>query len=130
MKPPSLEGRRPLPPMRSTHQQNGHAPKPKRKPVTTGNRFHEFNEFYDVTLRTVSPMAGLVWFGLWREARPPEWLVTVSQSSLAERIGVSTDTIKRAVKELTRCGLVTVIRRGNSMTGCSTYRIRPKPDGA
>ena len=76
------------------------------------------------------PVAGLVWFVLWREAKPPEWTATVGQQQLADRVGVSVDTIKRAIKELDGAGLVSVIRRGNSSSGCSTYSLRSKTESA
>ncbi len=130
---PTLEGSRPLPPLKAAgepHRSNGHAP--KRKTAATANRFQTYNQFYDIALREVTRdcgfVAGHVWNGLWRDTDHRTGKATTSRRSLADRIGCSLGGVKKALRLLERDGWITIVRRGNKTIGPSTYVANPKPE--
>ena len=98
--------------------------KPNRR--RTGDRFRVLNSFADFTLRELSRAEIAVWLLLWRDTKP-DGLACTSQADLARRAGVALKTAKRAVKQLARRGLLTVVYRGGLRRGKSKYRVYPTP---
>jgi DNA-binding transcriptional ArsR family regulator len=102
--------------------------KPKEKPGgrPAAGRFAEINAFIDVTARGLELSQFAVWVVLWRDTKP-NGLARTSTADLARRAGVSRRTVLRAVKALTKAGLLIVVRVGNLRAGPSVYRVRPTP---
>jgi hypothetical protein len=92
-------------------------------------RFQEINEFVDHTMKTLEFRASLAWFTVWRNTKP-NGLAKIAISDLARRMGCSQDTAKRAIKDLKRAGLLTVVAPGSISRGVTTYRLTtPRPQG-
>ncbi|MBN2559405.1 MAG: helix-turn-helix domain-containing protein [Phycisphaerae bacterium] len=89
----------------------------------TAGRFEVLNAFVDVTLRELDATAAVVWLILYRDTKP-NGLACTSQSDLARRAGLSISSIYRALRRLTRLGLLTLVRRGRVNSGASVYRVR------
>jgi len=85
-------------------------------------RFQTINDFVDNTMQTLEFRASLAWFTLWRNTKPTG-LARIAVSDLARRMGCSPATAKRALKDLKRAGLLTVVARGSDGRGVSTYRL-------
>jgi len=98
----------------------------KRNKGRTAGRFQIINLFLDATAQTLTPSQALVWVILWRDTKP-EGTARTSCTDLARRAGVGLSTAKRAVKALTRRGLLTVIYRGSLRRGPSAYRVHALP---
>jgi len=90
-------------------------------------RFQVINDFVDDTMKTLEFRASLAWFTLWRNTKP-NGLAKIAVSDLARRMGCSPDTAKRAIRDLKRAGLLTVVARGSTSRGVSTYRLTT-PEG-
>jgi hypothetical protein len=123
------------PPLRPSPSPNGNAGRPARhqgagktkgKPARrkTGDRFAVLNAFLDFTAGTLTRAEVLVWLILFRDTKP-EGTARTSQADLARRAGVDVKTVKRAVAELRRRRLVTVVCRGSLHRGPSVYRVYP-----
>lgn len=92
------------------------------------SRFQVINEFVDDTMKTLEFRASLAWFTLWRNTKP-NGLAKIAISDLARRMGCSKYTAKRAIRDLSRAGLLTVVALGSKYRGVSIYRLttrRPK----
>jgi hypothetical protein len=93
-------------------------------------RFQEINDFVDHTMKTLEFRASLAWFTLWRNTKP-NGLAKIAMSDLARRMGCSKYTAKRAIRDLSRAGLLTVVALGSISRGVSTYRLTtPRPKAA
>jgi hypothetical protein len=86
------------------------------------DRFLVLNEFVDVTMRNLCDAAAKAWFVLYRDTKP-NGLAKVGLSDLATRMGCSGATAKRAIRELKRRGLVSVVTQGSPGRGPSEYRL-------
>src|SRR5690606_21475140 len=86
---------------------NGKAPKRKE----ASGRFQTLNTFVDESARLVSTTAQTVWMVLWRDTHT-DGIANVSHSRIADRLGISRRTVIRAINELEKQGLVTVVKRG------------------
>ena len=95
----------------------------KKPPKRDGNRWHELNQFIDVTLRELSPRQVAVWLCLFRDCR--NGVASVSQAYIGERCGLRRPTVSTAVAELEALGLVTTIHTGGVGRGVSKYRVHP-----
>jgi hypothetical protein len=128
-KPPILEGCAVLPPM---HQGNG-SPRRRRadaakatnktKRRNTADRFAVLNAFVDFTMQELSRAETLVWLVLYRDTK--DGTARTAQTDIARRAGVNVRTVKRAIADLHRRGLLVLVHRGSLRRGPSTYRIRP-----
>ncbi len=121
---PSPNGTNGRPPAR--HQGDGEKAKGKPARRKAGDRFAVANAFADYGARLVDTTAQAVWWVVWRETKP-DGLARVSFGRLAECIGRSRRTVVRAVAELAKAGLLTVVRRGSLWEGPSTYRAHGVP---
>lgn len=94
------------------------------------SRFEVINDFVDDTMKTLEFRASLAWFTLWRNTKP-NGLAKIAISDLARRMGCSKYTAKRAIRDLKREGLLTVVAPGSINRGVSTYRLTtPRPKAA
>lgn len=100
--------------------------KAKGKPArrNTADRFAVLNTFADFTLRNLNRAEIAVWLLLWRDTR--NGTARTSQADLARRAGVNLSTVKRAVARLEKCGLLTVVFRGDLWRGPSRYAVHPR----
>ena len=89
------------------------------------NRWATLNYFADVTARTVRPLAALVWFHLFRHAKP-DGMVCITQAELSRRIGRTERSIYSALRQLEKVGLLLVVRRGTEKVGPSIYRMKAR----
>ncbi len=132
--PRILPGCSVLPPMEppsngSQHASNGTKPKGKLNRRHTADRFAVLNAFADCGARLVDTTAQACWWIIYRETKP-DGLARVSQSRVAECVGVSRLTATRALGRLERAGLLTIVRRGGLREGTSTYRVHGMPKGS
>jgi predicted DNA-binding transcriptional regulator len=98
------------------------ASRPKRK-ADSGSRFGMLNRFVDLTLRRIDATAAVVWLVLFRDTKP-DGLVRTGQADLARRIGLSDRTVRTALRQLERLGLLVVVKRGRLGIGATVYRVR------
>ena len=102
--------------------------KPKQKPQThttpkrDANRWHELNNFVDITMRDLKPRQMAVWLTLFRDSR--NGVASVSQVYIGERCGLRRPTVSTTIKELEVLGLVTTIHTGGVGRGVSRYRVQ------
>jgi hypothetical protein len=134
--PAAAEPREPvaLPARRSAGRvppRSGRSGTAQQRPAShSKGRFQDINEFVDDTMKTLEFRASLAWFTLWRNTKPTG-LARIAISDLAHRMGCSPDTAKRAIKDLKRAGLLTVVAPGSINRGVSTYRLTtPRPKAA
>jgi hypothetical protein len=80
-----------------------------------------WNKFVDKVLGSIKPIQALVWTVLYRHATAG--IVTRSNSLLAKDVGVSRETIKRAIGALRQAKLLYVVRQGGMHVGPTTYRL-------
>lgn len=97
--------------------------RPKNPPKRDGSRWHELNQFIDVTIRELSPRQVAVWLILFRDCR--NGIASVSQVYIAQRCGLRRPTVSTAIRELEALGLVTTIHTGGVGRGVSKYRVHP-----
>lgn len=88
-----------------------------------GDRFRSLNGFIDGVMRDLTRSELSVWLVLFRDVKADTGLATVSQASVAGRVGVSVRCVQKALRGLTGRGLVTVVRRGRLGAGASVYRV-------
>jgi|GEM_PF-5465118 len=88
---------------------------------------------YDVVIAKISNRAFRVWTLVAAGASPENPIAQVRQSTLAEQLGCSTDTIRRAIAELVQYKLLCEAGKWNQGR-CKTYRLnwgsRPKEECA
>jgi hypothetical protein len=80
-----------------------------------------WNKWADLLVGGLPPVPLLVWAILYRHAK--EGVVTRANSTLGRDLGVSKETIKRAIKLLRREKLLQVVRQGGMHVGATTYRL-------
>jgi hypothetical protein len=99
------------------------SPTPYSKPTKRdANRWHDLNQFVDITMRDLKPRQVAVWLTLFRDSR--NGVASVSQVYLGERCGLQRPTVSTAIKELEALGLVTTIHTGGVGRGVSKYRVQ------
>ena len=98
-----------------------------RNPRRTGNRFAVLNAFVDYSLARVLRTDAAVWLVLYRDTQR-DGMARTGQADIARRAGISTRTVKRAIKRLEGAGLLRVVRRGGLNRGPSAYHVRGIPD--
>ncbi|MCG3179630.1 MAG: hypothetical protein BIFFINMI_01971 [Phycisphaerae bacterium] len=118
-----LEGCDVLPPLLPPDCQDERKPPEAGHGGRAGQRFAAFNAFVDCTLAKLPRTDALVWFVLFRDARPDT--ARSAQSFIAKRAGLGKRTVGMAIKRLERAGLLDVLHRGGLNRGFSIYRIRP-----
>lgn len=92
-------------------------------PREHGDRFGTINAFVDMSLRGLGRAPIAVWIVLWRDER--HGLSRTAISDLARRAGCSRSTIGRALANLKKAGLITLVRQGGPRAGPNVYRVRP-----
>ena len=124
--PPRPDERR-SEPVRSTNPTRPTKPAPTSagktdKTAKSAQRFHTINDFVDLSMRGLTGAAAKAWVVLWRDTKP-NGLAKTAISDLARRMGCSTTTAKRAVRELRAAGLLDVPVLGGLGRGASVYRV-------
>jgi len=94
----------------------------KKTTKRDGNRWNELNQFIDVTMRELTPAQTAVWLTLFRDERKS--VSKSAQTYIAERCGLSRESVSRAINELERRGLVQTLHQGGLNQGLSWYRVR------
>lgn len=123
--PPILQGTRVLPPMETKVQAKTPATPAKsrsNRQVTSG-RFATLNSFIDFTMGQLPRSYIAVWFILYRDTR--NGIARTSQNDIAQRAGVSTRTVRTAIRKLQSLGLLSVVHQGGLNRGTSSYRVSP-----
>jgi hypothetical protein len=92
-----------------------------RKLEATKRKVLGWNKFVDLVVGGIGPIPALVWVVLYRHATAG--IVTRSNSLLAKDVGVSRETIKRAITTLRKEKLLRVVRQGGMHVGPTTYRL-------
>lgn len=95
--------------------------KAKRK---AGDRFAVLNAFIDFTMGELDRAEMAVWFALYRDTKP-DGLARTSQADLARRAGTTDRTVRRAIADLERRGLLRTVYQGGLWKGVSSYRVSP-----
>ena len=90
------------------------------------DRFRVLNNFVDGPMRRVSDGAVKAWFILYRDTKP-DGLAKTGLSDMATRMGSSVSTAKRAVRDLRKSGLVTLVQKGAPGRGPNVYRVHGTP---
>jgi hypothetical protein len=100
------------------------------KPMITrvnpsSSKWSWFQLFMEETFRHLpNPTASAVWLALLSEAVGST--AAVNQVRLSDITGLSVRTVKRAINDLKRLGLIQVVQKGDSFTGRPNhYRLRP-----
>jgi predicted transcriptional regulator len=99
-------------------------PKPdeKKRPKRDQSRWNDLNQFIDVTMRELTPAQTAVWLTLFRDER--KGVAKSAQAYIAERCGLSRESVSRAINELQRRGLVQTLHQGGLNQGLSWYRVK------
>ena len=99
-------------------------PKTPNKKTTKrdGNRWNDLNQFIDITMRDLTPAQTAVWLTLFRDER--KGVSKSAQTYIAERCGLSRESVSRAINELERRGLVQKLHQGGLNRGLSWYRVK------
>ena len=99
-------------------------PKTPNKKTTKrdGNRWNDLNQFIDITMRDLTPAQTAVWLTLFRDER--KGVSKSAQTYIAERCGLSRESVSRAINELERRGLVQTLHQGGLNQGLSWYRVK------
>ena len=100
--------------------EGGHADR-RRKLDATRRKVLGWNGFVDLVVGGIKPIPALVWAVLYRHATAG--VVTRPNSLLAKDVGVSRETIKRAIATLRQAKLLYVVRQGGMHVGPTTYRL-------
>jgi len=100
--------------------EGGHADR-RWKLDATRRKVLGWNDFVDLVVGGIKPIPALVWAVLYRHATAG--IVTRSNSLLAKDVGVSRETIKRAIGALRQAKLLYVVRQGGMHVGPTTYRL-------
>jgi hypothetical protein len=87
----------------------------------TKRKIFGWNDWVDKVVGGLKPIPALVWAVLYRHATAG--IVTRSNSLLAKDVGVSRETIKRAIATLRKEKLLQVVRQGGMRVGPTTYRL-------
>ena len=103
---------------RAKPERNPTQPTPKRD----ANRWHDLNQFIDITMRDLKPRQVAVWLTLFRDSR--NGVASVSQVYIGERCGLQRPTVSTTIGELEALGLVTTIHTGGVGRGVSRYRVQ------
>jgi len=90
-------------------------------------RFQILNAFVDFTMKGLSRNEIAVWLALFRDTK--QGIARTSQADIARRMGMSDRTVRRAIRELEKLGLLFVVYRGRLGSGPSSYRVRAAPRG-
>ena len=106
----------------SDEQAEEQKPARTKRTAQSGDRFQTLNAFVDVTMRDLTPSERIVWIVLYRDVR--NGVVTVSQTDVAARSGLTQSTVCLAIQKLVKRDLVRVVTQGGFRKGLSTYRIR------
>lgn len=89
----------------------------------TAGRFAVLNALVDFTLRDFGRRELAVWLVLFRDTKA-DGIARTGQSDIARRTGLGVRTVRRALGQLERLGLVVIVRRGRIGSGPSAYRVR------
>jgi len=100
-------------------------PKPHRRKATKG-RFDVVNAFVDCSMAGLSCAAVKTWFTLWRDTKP-DGTAKTGQADIATRAGLTDRSVRRALRQLEKRGLVEFLRRGKLGSGPSIYRVHGVP---
>ncbi len=92
-----------------------------RRLEATKRKITGWNKWADLLVGGLPPVPALVWAVLYRHAQ--EGVVTRANSTLGRDLGVSKETIKRAIKLLRNKKLLQVVRQGGMQVGATTYRL-------
>jgi len=103
-------------------EQEEEKPARTKRTAQSSDRFQTLNAFVDITMRDLTLSEKVVWFVLYRDVR--NGVVTVSQTDLATRSGLTQSTVCLAIQKLVKRDLVLVVAQGGFRKGLSTYRIR------
>lgn len=90
---------------------------------TAGDRFGVLNGFVDCSIAGLSRVELATWLILYRDTR--NGTAATSQADIARRAGCSVRSVKDAIKNLVKRGLLVVIYRGGLNRGLSRYRVEP-----
>jgi DNA-binding MarR family transcriptional regulator len=87
-------------------------------------RWEQFNIFIDHTQRRLSTFDfdARIWLTLWRDA-DTSCRAHTAVNYLADRVGCSQSTVKRALRRLRNAGLVVLVKRGNQFVGFNEYEL-------
>ncbi|MBP7747138.1 MAG: helix-turn-helix domain-containing protein [Phycisphaerae bacterium] len=91
----------------------------------SGSRWRTFNRFCDGCLPGLSRGALVTWCILFRHAKP-DGKVRLSQARLGRTGGMSVATVRRAIRELERRGLLVTVTRGDRNSGPSWYIVHAR----
>ncbi len=91
---------------------------PKKHP----GRFHDLNNFVDVSMRDLTRAEIAVWLVLFRNAR--DRIVRISHSQIAAASGCSVKAVSVAMKLLIQKTIVKQLIQGTVNRGPSTYKVR------
>jgi predicted transcriptional regulator len=116
-----LPGTSTLPPMNAEHStgnQKGVTAKDKKP---TRDRFGVLNEFVDCSIGGLTKAELAAWLCLYRDTR--NGTASTSQADISRRANLSMRSVGKAIKKLTKCGLVAVVFQGGLNRGPSRYRV-------
>lgn len=93
------------------------------KSRSSESRFQVFNSFVDITMKSLTPAEKDTWMILYRDTKS-NGTARTSQADIARRGGKNPRTIRRALDQLVKRGLVYIVYRGGFNRGSSIYVVR------
>jgi len=112
-------------PQKESKGKSGEPPKAaKADRADRADRFKMFNTFCDSAgiIHGLTAHDMVVWMILWRDTQK-DGTACSAQAYIAKRCGCSSREVKRAIKRLKQCGLLSVIYQGGQNRGLSRYRV-------
>ena len=92
------------------------------KSTKKSNRWLQLNSFVDDQMKSIKGQsAKLVWFVIFRHTN--NGIAKINHQRIADSIGVSTDTVKRAINTLKEQGSLKIVHQGGWNRGPSTYSL-------
>ncbi len=111
-----------LPPIENEGRANADKPTEHiKRNGKAGDRFTILNAFVDCSMSDLTKVEVQTWLILYRDSR--NGIATTSQSDIARRSGVSDRSVRSAIRQLSKRGLISVVRRGGLLQGPSRYRV-------
>jgi DNA-binding MarR family transcriptional regulator len=87
----------------------------QKKPKKQQGRFSSINNFVDMKMRDLTRVEIAVYLTLWRCEKDGK--AKISQTRIAEIVGCSVESVRKAVKELIKKELIKRKMKGNNLTG-------------
>ncbi len=124
--PPNVVGLPPMDDDRPPRLDVARPPKSKRQRRHTADRFGTLNAFLDMTAGGLTRAELLTWLILYRDTKP-DGTTRTAQADIGRRSGITSRSVRYALKQLKASGLVRIAWQGGLRKGASAYAVEALP---